>query len=142
MKIPVGRVNEVLKQAKRQDLEQLKAVWGELLGRLKAYNKVAFAVLLENSEPVAASDDTYVLAFQYEIHCKMASENREAMDTVEQALFELLSKRLNMIAIPKSEWGKIREDFYNVKVEVLKKAQRKRRSSYRRGRKISRARTH
>ena len=31
----------------------------------------------------------------------MASENREAMDTVEQALFELLSKRLNMIAIPK-----------------------------------------
>lgn len=111
MKIPVGRVNEVLKQAKRQDLEQLKAVWGELLGRLKAYNKVAFAVLLENSEPVAASDDTYVLAFQYEIHCKMASENREAMDTVEQTLFELLSKRLNMIAIPKSEWGKIREDF-------------------------------
>ncbi len=105
MKIPVGRVNEVLKQAKRQDLEQLKAVWGELLGRLKSYNKVAFAVLLENSEPVAASDDTYVLAFQYEIHCKMASENREAMDTVEQALFELLSKRLNMIAIPKSEWG-------------------------------------
>ena len=101
MKIPVGRVNEVLKQAKRQDLEQLKAVWGELLGRLKAYNKVAFAVLLENSEPVAASDDTYVLAFQYEIHCKMASENREAMDTVEQTLFELLSKRLNMIAIPK-----------------------------------------
>ena len=101
MKIPVGRVNEVLKQAKRQDLEQLKAVWGELLGRLKSYNKVAFAVLLENSEPVAASDDTYVLAFQYEIHCKMASENREAMDTVEQALFELLSKRLNMIAIPK-----------------------------------------
>jgi len=111
MKIPVGRVNEVLKQAKRQDLEQLKAVWGELLGRLKAYNKVAFAVLLENSEPVAASDDTYVLAFRYEIHCKMASENREAMDTVEQTLFELLSKRLNMIAIPKSEWGKIREDF-------------------------------
>ncbi len=41
----------------------------------------------------------------------MASENREAMDTVEQTLFELLSKRLNMIAIPKSEWGKIREDF-------------------------------
>ena len=104
-------MNEVLKQAKRQDLEQLKAVWGELLGRLKSHNKVAFAVLLENSEPVAASDDTDVLAFQYEIHCKMASENREAMDTLEQTLFELLSKRLNMIAIPKSEWGKIREDF-------------------------------
>ena len=33
------------------------------------------------------------------------------MDTLEQTLFESLSKRLNMIAIPESEWGKIREDF-------------------------------
>ena len=47
-----------------------------------------------------------------------------------------------MIAIPKSEWGKIREDFYNVKVESLKKAQRKGRPSYRRGSEVSRARTH
>ncbi|CAM4408726.1 DNA polymerase III subunit gamma/tau [Bacillus manliponensis] len=111
MKIPVGRVHEVLKQATRNNLEQLKQGWGEVLGRLKNSNKVAYAVLLENSEPVAASVDSYVLAFKYEIHCKMASENREATHTVEQILFELFGKKLNMIAIPKSEWGKIREDF-------------------------------
>ncbi|MGG0187660.1 DNA polymerase III subunit gamma/tau [Bacillus rhizoplanae] len=111
MKIPVGRVHEVLKQATRKDLEQLKSAWGELLERLKNSNKVAYAVLLENSEPVAASTTSYVLAFKYEIHCKMASENREATDTVEQILFELFGKRLQMIAIPKSEWGKIREGF-------------------------------
>ncbi|MFD0769233.1 DNA polymerase III subunit gamma/tau [Bacillus sp. CGMCC 1.60114] len=111
MKIPVGRVHEVLKQATRKDLEQLKSAWGELLERLKNYNKVAYAVLLENSEPVAASTTSYVLAFKFEIHCKMASENREATDTVEQILFELFGKRLQMIAIPKSEWGKIRESF-------------------------------
>ncbi|PEA52874.1 DNA polymerase III subunit gamma/tau [Bacillus pseudomycoides] len=111
MKIPVGRVHEVLKQATRKELEQLKSAWGELLERLKSYNKVAYAVLLENSEPVAASTTSYVLAFKYEIHCKMASENREATDTVEQILFELFGKNLQMIAIPKSEWGKIREGF-------------------------------
>ncbi|MEI4804516.1 DNA polymerase III subunit gamma/tau [Bacillus sp. NPDC077411] len=111
MKIPIGRVHEVLKQATRKDLEQLKSAWGELLERLKSYNKVAYAVLLENSEPVAASTTSYVLAFKYEIHCKMASENREATDTVEQILFELFGKKLQMIAIPKSEWGKIREGF-------------------------------
>ncbi|WP_242225255.1 DNA polymerase III subunit gamma/tau [Bacillus cereus group sp. BfR-BA-01380] len=111
MKIPVGRVHEVLKQATRKDLEQLKNAWSELLERLKNYNKVAYAVLLENSEPVAASTTSYVLAFKYEIHCKMASENREATDTVEQILFELFGKNLQMIAIPKSEWGKIREGF-------------------------------
>ncbi len=142
MKIPVGRVHEVLKQAKRQDLEQLKSIWGELLGRLKSYNKVAFAVLLENSEPVAASEDSYVLAFQYEIHCKMASENREAMDTVEQILFELVGKRLNMIAIPKDHWGKIREEFLQREggnSEGIKGT--KGGSSHRRGCKISRATT-
>ena len=112
---------------------------GRIIGRLKSHNKVAFAVLLENSEPVAASDDTYVLAFQYEIHCKMASENREAMDTLEQTLFELLSKRLNMIAIPKSEWGKIREDFLQREGgDSEERPRTKRRSSYRRGCKISR----
>ncbi|MGG2017264.1 DNA polymerase III subunit gamma/tau [Bacillus sp. S10(2024)] len=111
MKIPVGRVHEVLKQATRKELEQLKSAWSELLERLKSYNKVAYAVLLENSEPVAASTTSYVLAFKYEIHCKMASENREATDTVEQILFELFGKNLQMIAIPKSEWGKIREGF-------------------------------
>jgi DNA polymerase-3 subunit gamma/tau len=111
MRLPIGRIHEVLKKATRKDLDKLKSVWGEVLDQLKAKSKVSYAVLLENSEPVAAASDSYVLAFQYEIHCKMASENLEGTETAEQILFELLGQRLQMIAIPKSEWGKIREDF-------------------------------
>ncbi|MFD3450476.1 DNA polymerase III subunit gamma/tau [Microbacteriaceae bacterium 4G12] len=111
MRLPIGRINEVLKKATRKDLEQLKGVWGELLDQLKKQNKVSYAVLLENSEPAAVSSDSYVLTFKYEIHCKMASENREGIETVEQLLFNILGKRLQMVAIPKEEWGKIREDF-------------------------------
>ena len=33
------------------------------------------AALLEETEPVAASENAFVLKFKYEIHCLMASEN-------------------------------------------------------------------
>lgn len=111
IRLPMGRIHEVLKKATRKDLEQLKSSWGNVLEQLKAKSKVSYAVLLENSEPVAASTDSYILAFQFDIHCKMASENEDGIITTEQILSASLGKKLHMIAIPKSEWGKIREDF-------------------------------
>jgi DNA polymerase-3 subunit gamma/tau len=41
----------------------------------------------------------------------MASENEDGIITTEQILSAALGKKLHMIAIPKSEWAKIREDF-------------------------------
>lgn len=111
IRLPMGRIHEVLKSAKRKDLEQVKSSWGEVLEQLKAKSKVSYAVLLENSEPVAASIDSYILAFQFDIHCKMASENEDGIAATEQILLEAIGKRMHMIAIPKSEWAKIREDF-------------------------------
>ncbi|WP_416829681.1 DNA polymerase III subunit gamma/tau [Ectobacillus polymachus] len=111
IRLPMGRIHEVLKSATRKDLEQVKSTWGEVLEQLKAKSKVSYAVLLENSEPVAASVDSYILAFQFDIHCKMASENEDGIAATEQILLEAIGKRMHMIAIPKSEWAKIREDF-------------------------------
>ncbi len=111
IRLPIGRVHEVLKKATRKDLEQLKGVWGELLEQLKQQSKVSYAALLASSEPVAASADAYVLAFKYEIHCKMASENPDVSDILQKLLSTMLGKKLNMIAIPEAEWGKIREEF-------------------------------
>ncbi|MDG4658599.1 DNA polymerase III subunit gamma/tau [Ectobacillus antri] len=123
VKLPIGRIHEVLKSATRKDLEKLKGAWGEVLDQLKARSKVAYAVLLEKSEPVAAAAGAYVLAFEYEIHCKMAGENQDGTDTVEQILYDLLGARFNMIAVPKSEWSKIREGFLKEQVEDTPKAE-------------------
>ncbi|UOY91392.1 DNA polymerase III subunit gamma/tau [Ectobacillus sp. JY-23] len=123
LKLPIGRIHEVLKNATRKDLEKLKGAWGEVLDQLKARNKVAYAVLLEKSEPVAAAAGAYVLAFEYEIHCKMAGENQDGTDTVEQILYDLLGEQFNMIAVPKSEWSKIREGFLKEQVEDTPKAE-------------------
>ena len=111
-KTPIGRINEILNHATRQDLDLLKRHWGKMLEQLKKQNKVSHAALLNESEPVAASNGAFVLKFKYEIHCKMASENNNGVrDNLENILFEITGNRLEMVGVPDDEWGKIREEF-------------------------------
>jgi len=111
-KTPVGRIHEILKQAKRNDLELVKSRWGDLLDTLKQQNKVSHAALLNDSEPVAASENAFVLKFKYEIHCKMVAENKnQVLSNIESILYSLTGRRLDMVGVPEQEWGKIREDF-------------------------------
>ncbi|MFC3883423.1 DNA polymerase III subunit gamma/tau [Bacillus songklensis] len=111
-KVPTGKIHEILKVAKRKDLENIKRAWPELLEALKQQNKASHAALLLNSEPVASSDKDFILKFKYEIHCKMAAENNNNVrDNLENILYTLIGKRLEMTAIPDSEWEKVREEF-------------------------------
>lgn len=115
-KTPVGRIYEILKQATHQDLSLIKSHWAEMLDTLRKQHKVSHAALLQESEPVAASPDAFVLKFKYEIHCKMAADNTNYVkDNLEAILFELTKKRFEMVAVPEEEWGRIREEFIREK---------------------------
>ncbi|MFD1738821.1 DNA polymerase III subunit gamma/tau [Bacillus salitolerans] len=111
-KVPIGRVNEILKIATRNNLNSIKSNWGNMLEQLRHQNKVSHAALLSESEPVAASDKAFILSFKYEIHCKMAAENtNNVRDNLEGILQDITGKKFEMVAIPDSEWAKIREEF-------------------------------
>ncbi|MRX74111.1 DNA polymerase III subunit gamma/tau [Bacillus lacus] len=111
-KTPVGRIKEILKTASRPELDSLKSKWAELLEYLKSQNKVSHAALLNDSEPVAASQNSFILKFKYEIHCKMVSENTNGVQSNIQSILEnLLGRSIEMIGVPEQEWGKIREEF-------------------------------
>jgi DNA polymerase III subunit gamma/tau len=115
-KTPVGRIYEILKQATHQDLSLIKNHWAEMLDTLRKQHKVSHAALLQESEPVAASPNAFVLKFKYEIHCKMAADNTNYVkDNLEAILFELTKKRFEMVAVPEEEWGRIREEFIREK---------------------------
>ncbi|WP_240371813.1 DNA polymerase III subunit gamma/tau [Anoxybacteroides rupiense] len=115
-KTPVGRIHEILKQATHQDLLLIKSHWAEVLDILKKQNKVSHAALLQESEPVAASPQAFVLKFKYEIHCKMAADNtNQVKENVEAILFDLTQRHVEMIAVPDEEWGAIREEFIREK---------------------------
>jgi DNA polymerase-3 subunit gamma/tau len=111
-KVPVGRIQEILKDATKQNLGGIKSRWGELLEYLRKQNKVSHAALLNDSEPVAASETAFVLKFKYEIHCKMVAENNNGVrSNMEAILLELTGRNMEMVGVPEQEWGKIREDY-------------------------------
>ncbi|MDR0140487.1 DNA polymerase III subunit gamma/tau [Metabacillus idriensis] len=111
-KVPAGRIQEILKDATKQNLAAIKSRWGELLDYLRRQNKVSHAALLTDSEPVAASETAFVLKFKYEIHCKMvADNNNQVRSNMEAILLELTGRNMEMVGVPEQEWGKIREDY-------------------------------
>ncbi|KON85908.1 DNA polymerase III subunit gamma/tau [Sporosarcina globispora] len=108
---PVGKVNEVLKQATKNDLVSIKSRWGEMLNMLVQNQMRSQAALLNEAEPVAASETALIVKFKYEIHCQMAMDNAKFLDTLTNVLFELLGKRLQLVGIPDEQWQSVREEF-------------------------------
>ncbi|EUJ43608.1 DNA polymerase III subunit gamma/tau [Listeria riparia] len=106
-KAPVGRINAVLSAAKKQDLQLIRSCWSDLISMLMASQ----AALLNEAEPVAASNDTFVLKFKHEIHCQMAMDNPNFVETVTNGISRLTKNNYSFIGIPEDQWGEIRENF-------------------------------
>lgn len=105
--VPVGRIQEVLKVATKQDIQSIKSAWAESLNRLPKSQ----SALLEDAEPVAASASAFVLKFKYDIHCQMAVENQELISHFSQHLAEMTGNYYQVICVPEENWQRIRADF-------------------------------
>ncbi|MDR7002938.1 DNA polymerase III subunit gamma/tau [Neobacillus niacini] len=103
----VGKINEVLKHATKNDINQIKSNWAEMRSRLMK----SHAALLNEAEPVAASSNSFILKFKHEIHCQMAMDNNRFIETVMSALQELTGHRFTILGVPEDQWLSIRESF-------------------------------
>ncbi|MBS8267086.1 DNA polymerase III subunit gamma/tau [Mesobacillus boroniphilus] len=108
---PTGKINEVLKSATKTNLHTIKGRWGDLLEMLAANQMRSQAALLNEAEPVAASDEAVVIKFKYEIHCQMAMENTRFTEIVSGAMNDYTGKRMQVVGVPEDQWLKIRENF-------------------------------
>jgi len=105
----VGKINEVLKQATKSDLNLIKANWGEMrAGLLKSQ-----AALLNDAEPIAASADAFIIKFKHEMICQMAMNRNDFLEAVIAALYKLAGKRFLILGVPEDQWLPIRESFLN-----------------------------
>ena len=104
---PLGKINEVLKQATKSDLNLVKAHWGEMLGNLLK----SHAALLNEAEPVAASATAIIIKFKHEMICQMAMNRHDFLEAVAAGLFKLISKRFLLLGVPEEQWLTIRENF-------------------------------
>ncbi|MBP3039980.1 DNA polymerase III subunit gamma/tau [Bacillaceae bacterium Marseille-Q3522] len=106
-KAPVGRIHEILKHATKEDLVRIKSQWGELLSKLMRSQ----AALLNGAEPVAAAKNAFILKFKYEIHCQMAMENQQFMETILSIVETRFGEKMQLIGVPEDQWQQIRGDF-------------------------------
>lgn len=106
-RVPSGKINEVLKAATKQDIQTIRTEWAAMMQALQK----SHAALLEETEPVAASANAFVLKFKYEIHCLMASENLSLRSGLTDALQSRTGKAYEVVYVPEEGWLKVREEF-------------------------------
>lgn len=111
---PSGKINEILKHATKNNLNEIKSRWGEILNRLIQHQMRSQAALLKEAEPVAASEDAFIIKFKYEIHCQMAMDNSNFISTLSDLIFECIGKKMQIVGVPEEQWHKIREEFVKV----------------------------
>jgi DNA polymerase III subunit gamma/tau len=105
----VGKINEVLKHATKNDLNQIKRHWAEMLSKLMP----SHAALLHEAEPIAASADAFIIKFKHEMICQMAMDNPTFVQTVISTFQQLLGNRIAILGVPEEQWAPIRESFLN-----------------------------
>lgn len=106
-KVPTGKITEVLKAATKPDIMMIREQWAGMMQSLQR----SHAALLEEAEPVAASETAFVLKFKYEIHCLMASENATLQAGLSDALLQRTGKGYEVIYVAEESWLQVRQDF-------------------------------
>ncbi|MFF5996979.1 DNA polymerase III subunit gamma/tau [Lysinibacillus sp. KU-BSD001] len=106
-KAPIGRIQEILKIATKEDIQKIKSVWAQSLALLQKSQ----AALLNDAEPVAASSNAFVVKFKYDIHCQMVADNREFTSVFTHNLASQLGTTYEMLCIPEAQWLTLREEF-------------------------------
>src|SRR5690625_1111701 len=106
-KIPYERIRHVLREAQKEALKEVQTQWAAFLNKLKTMNAPAHATI-QDSKPAAASDNTVVVAFKYEIHCSLFLDNQELIESV---LASTMNKELTIIPIPIDNWHELRQEY-------------------------------
>ncbi|NCU18788.1 DNA polymerase III subunit gamma/tau [Pallidibacillus pasinlerensis] len=113
---PVGKIENVLAKATKQNLQLIKGNWGSILEKLKR----SHAALLNDAEPVAASELGCVVSFKYEIHCQMAMNNHEFVNIMNSLLYQTSGHQMELIGVPEEQWQELRESFLSQHRDLLK----------------------
>ncbi|MFW8053074.1 DNA polymerase III subunit gamma/tau [Vagococcus fluvialis] len=106
-RIPTEQVYQILEKAKKDQLLGVRDAWQELLQFLSVTQRA----MIKASEPVAASEDGLIVAFEYEILCQKASQDEELNLAMKHGLNRLLNYAPNLISVPKEQWTELRTSF-------------------------------
>lgn len=100
-------IYQVLKEATKDNLLQLKELWPDLLNMLSVTQRA----VMKASTPVAASPTGLIVSFEYDILCQKATDDQELMEAVSEDMRRLIGHTPRMICVPSDQWPTIRSEY-------------------------------
>ena len=67
--------------------------------------------LLQNSEPVAASEDHVLVKFEEEIHCEIVNKDDEKRNNIESVVCNIVDKSVKVVGVPSDQWLRVRAEY-------------------------------
>lgn len=107
VQVNLNKIYPVLENATRQDLINVRELWGDMLNLLSVPQRS----LLHVSQPVAASAVGIIVAFDYPFLFQQAADDTTLLENMENALQRLTGNERQVVFVPKDKWPKIRQDF-------------------------------
>lgn len=107
----VERIAKVLDNANKEDIARIKERWLDVIQYAKDREQKALVSLLQNSEPVAASEDKVLIKFEEEIHCEILQKDEEKRHSVEKVVQDIINKSVEVVGVPADKWMQVRSDY-------------------------------
>ncbi len=107
VRVNLNRVYPVLETATKKDLVNIRDLWGDMLNMLSVPQRS----LLHVSQPVAASPDGVIVAFDYAFLFQQATDDSTLIKAMEDGLQKLSGDERRVVFVPKDRWPQIRHDF-------------------------------
>ncbi|GBV80544.1 DNA-directed DNA polymerase III subunit gamma and tau [Staphylococcus aureus] len=105
------QIAKVLDKANKADIKLLKDHWQEVIDHAKNNDKKSLVSLLQNSEPVAASEDYVLVKFEGEIHCEIVNKDDEKRSSIESVVCNIVNKNVKVVGVPSDQWQRVRTEY-------------------------------
>ncbi|HCY9964765.1 TPA: DNA polymerase III subunit gamma/tau [Staphylococcus aureus] len=107
----IQQIAKVLDKANKADIKLLKDHWQEVIDHAKNNDKKSLVSLLQNSEPVAASEDHVLVKFEEEIHCEIVNKDDEKRSSIESVVCNIVNKNVKVVGVPSDQWQRVRTEY-------------------------------
>ena len=93
----MSKITKVLDNANKEDIKLLKGRWNDVIDHAKNNDRKSLVSLLQNSEPVAASETNVLVKFEEEIHCEIVNKDVEKRNNIESVVCEIINKNVKLL---------------------------------------------
>lgn len=108
VRVSKEKIFQVLKEATKENLNQVRQVWSDLLQTMTASQRA----LLNASEPIAAGPDKLLVAFDYPILCQRAMNDKEVGEAIQNNLGRMIEGYTpEPVYIPRESWAELRQSY-------------------------------